>query len=72
MLAPCGAPAMRLFWNYSLTEEKVADVQAEILTQRKERALTRAAFWIKQKNSGYYMARGLFSPRRYPPVRSDP
>jgi len=41
---------MRLFWNYSLTEEKVADVQVKILTQLKERALTRAAFWVKQKD----------------------
>ena len=30
--------AMPLFWNYPLTEERVADVQAQILTQGKDRA----------------------------------
>jgi len=30
--------AMPLFWNYPLTEEKVAEVQAQILTQGKDRA----------------------------------
>jgi len=30
--------AMPLLWNYPLTEERVADVQAQILTQGKDRA----------------------------------
>ena len=33
--------AMPLFWNYPLTEEKVAEVQAQILAQKEGRAETR-------------------------------
>jgi Na+/melibiose symporter-like transporter len=30
--------AMPLFWNYPLTEQKVAEVQAQILAQKEGRA----------------------------------